>query len=436
MKRGFFLKINCILFLISSTLFYFAFTTENKQFKQLAFYENTEPKQEKEKISESKVNPGRLLANPFEKGSILSAIIHDSDKQQPSKLDVIESFGPSYGQQLASTSAMSVREVLSLLYSPAQIITGPDINDEWDPIDNEPFGATELGSPQSVETSHGPHTLSETDFYDWFSFQLTQGSEYVFESIGDSDTFGELFMEDGTTNVITDDDSGNSSNFEIEFTPESDGIYLLRVRAYTIGDQASYELTFKTRTPVIPPAPTAVYVNPIEGSTLEESDIMEIAGTFSGMPPALITITDILPADSEEFGVEGNALRITVQPGEGSLLFFSNAQPIEVPEKALVRASVWSSNPSAQVFVGLMDTDAEGNLTGAVLGMDQLLETQTLTKNWRIITAIHETQSGYVKPIVQVAGNVVSSEVYVDNIEVYLINKDAIYTGELLGAMK
>ncbi len=42
-----------------------------------------------------------------------------------------------------------------------------------------------------------------------------------------------------------------------------------------------------------------------------------------------------------------------------------------------------------------MDTDSAGNLTGAVLGMDQLLESSTLNKTWRVISAIHESQSGW-----------------------------------------
>ena len=83
---------------------------------------------------------------------------------------------------------------------------------------------------------------------------------------------------------------------------------------------------------------------------------------------------------------------------------FSQAGALAVPGKALVRATAWTSNPAAQVFVGVIDTDANGNLVGTDLGMNQLTSTPALTKTWRIITALHESQTGYVRPFVQVAG--------------------------------
>ncbi len=212
-------------------------------------------------------------------------------------------------------------------------------------------------------------------------------------------------------------------------------------------------ITPPTNTPVIPPTntPTApagptptlpagtiqpLYRNSLEGADLTSNDALEIAGTFSGLTPASWLVTDVVPAGGESLGVQGNTLRITVQPGSGSLYLFSNAQPQAVPGKALVRITAWTSNPAAQVFAGIIDTDAAGNLVGTDLGMNQLTSTPVLTKSWRVVTALHESQTGYVKPFVQVAGGAAGSEVYIDNIEVYHLQPGLCYPAELLGVTR
>lgn len=94
---------------------------------------------------------------------------------------------------------------------------------------------------------------------------------------------------------------------------------------------------------------------------------------------------------------------------------------------------VWVSNPSAQVFVGVIDTDGDGNLS-TDLGLDQLLTTATLNNKWRIISALHEPQSGFIIPVVQVVGNLMASEVYVDNIQLYVLQKGTWLSTDFLGA--
>ncbi len=120
MEKGFFLKVNSILFLVSFSLFYIAFTADNKISNQFALHTHSNPKTEQEE----KINPARLLANPFPDQSIQFNVRDGSVQNAISKQQVIDAYSSSYGQQFASTGNRSVQEVLNLYYYPAQIISG------------------------------------------------------------------------------------------------------------------------------------------------------------------------------------------------------------------------------------------------------------------------------------------------------------------------
>ena len=128
-----------------------------------------------------------------------------------------------------------------------QIVWTPTISpgDAYDPGDDTPGGGTVL-VPSDILATHGGHTLSATDKYDFFKVNLSAGYKYVFETTGSMDTYGDLF--DSTTlanSVACDDDSGDSRNFKLEYAPESSGTYYLRVRAYTLGTAGSYSLAYR-----------------------------------------------------------------------------------------------------------------------------------------------------------------------------------------------
>ncbi len=178
--------------------------------------------------------------------------------------------------------------------------------------------------------------------------------------------------------------------------------------------------------------PVASFTNTFDASDLVGNEIMEFPGTFSGLDPALTSIADVIPGGGEEFGVAGNAIRVSAQPGEGTLLLIGNT-PIPAPNKAVIRAAVYTSTPSAQVFIAIIDVDQNGNLS-TDLGLDQLLTTKTLHNRWGFVSAIHESQTGFVKPVVQVVGNITSCDVYVDNVEVFVLERDKLYPGRLFGA--
>ena len=125
---------------------------------------------------------------------------------------------------------------------------GSSTGDEWDPGDNGGSGATELATPTSLEQSHGPHTLSSSDSYDWFKVYLNAGVTYNLNTVGGTgDLYGELYSDpSGNNRVAFDDDSGGAGGpFIIAYTNTSSAWYYLRVRTYTTGQSASYTLKYR-----------------------------------------------------------------------------------------------------------------------------------------------------------------------------------------------
>ncbi len=118
--------------------------------------------------------------------------------------------------------------------------------DSWDPQDDTGSGATQLNTPAASEQYHGPHTLSDTDYYDWFKVYLTAGYAYNFNSTGGSgDNYGELFSDSsGNNQVASNDDGGGGGQFAFNYTPSSSGYYYLRVRACSVGDVCSFTLKY------------------------------------------------------------------------------------------------------------------------------------------------------------------------------------------------
>ena len=112
--------------------------------------------------------------------------------------------------------------------------------DTWDPTDDTGSGGTIL-TPSDTEQSHGRHSLTSCDQYDWYQIDMTAGNTYYFRSTcdfpaqsgGHGDTYGELFSDSGGTDkVAEDDDSGGNWQFSFSYTPTTDGTYYLRVTTY------------------------------------------------------------------------------------------------------------------------------------------------------------------------------------------------------------
>ncbi|MBI4557722.1 MAG: proprotein convertase P-domain-containing protein [Candidatus Hydrogenedentes bacterium] len=127
--------------------------------------------------------------------------------------------------------------------SPAEVtVTQDPGSDEWDPDDDYGSGSARL-LPGTTPQTHGPHTLSITDFADGFQVRLTQGVSYNFSSIN---TFGNTYAELRTESYAlraADDDSGEGLGFNLNYTPTETAYYYLYVRAY---GSAGYTLRYST----------------------------------------------------------------------------------------------------------------------------------------------------------------------------------------------
>ncbi len=70
---------------------------------------------------------------------------------------------------------------------------------------------------------------------DWFRFYGESGKIYFFWSTGSTNTGIGLYQDNGTTQIDTDDDSGDGNNFFLQFEPATSAYYKLVVSGYAAG---------------------------------------------------------------------------------------------------------------------------------------------------------------------------------------------------------
>ena len=102
---------------------------------------------------------------------------------------------------------------------------------EWLPDSFEPDNSTTqfnflMLTPDPQSQSHSIH--SNTD-QDWYKFSARRGKTYTFYSSGSLDTAGILYQEDGSTQLMIDDDGAGFPNFRIQFTAGVDEVLYLKV---------------------------------------------------------------------------------------------------------------------------------------------------------------------------------------------------------------
>ncbi|MFB3788675.1 MAG: hypothetical protein ACE15F_20140 [bacterium] len=173
--------------------------------------------------------------------------------------------------------------------------------------------------------------------------------------------------------------------------------------------------------PVVEAGP--VYQNGFINNDLPANEVVEFPGTFAGLQPASTSVTSVIPDAAPGQGGEGNAVRISVSPGQGTLLVLGTGAPAAADGLVLVRVDVWASNDGANLFLGLIDTNNAGDLGagGGSLGLEQHMTSTLYNGQWGILRAFHQSTTGYVRPIIQVVGGASPCDVYIDNIAVYNI---------------
>ncbi len=119
--------------------------------------------------------------------------------------------------------------------------------DDWDPNDDIVSNATALNNPQTTEQTHGLHTLSGVDSYDWFKVYLAKNVRYNLNTVGGSgDTYGELYSDSaGKKRVAYNDNGGGNLQFSLTYKPSKAGWYYLRIRSFVKGGNCSYALNYR-----------------------------------------------------------------------------------------------------------------------------------------------------------------------------------------------
>jgi|GEM_PF-6495446 hypothetical protein len=201
----------------------------------------------------------------------------------------------------------------------------PPPGDEWDPTDDIREGGTRLNSPTVAEQTHGPHTLSPTDRFDWFQITITEAALYEFWSSGDADTYAELFDADGSEPLTFDNNGEAGNNFLISFEPTTPGKYFLRVQLYQ-GSEAVYTLHFRQ----VRSAPTPIRDrwDPADDNHADATPlgIPTLAEQTSGVHTLSISDTDdwyrftLLPGDPYQFRTSGNSDTYGVLYGPDGLM--------------------------------------------------------------------------------------------------------------------
>ncbi len=116
--------------------------------------------------------------------------------------------------------------------------------DEWDPRDDTPYGATNLGVIPYDGIEHPDHTLNPSDTEDFFRFTLRGGYSYGIYSMGyyNADLTGYMIDEEGQE--YWDEESGFNSNFAFIISPKENTSkeFTLRVMRQTDAGDYKYDL--------------------------------------------------------------------------------------------------------------------------------------------------------------------------------------------------
>ena len=95
--------------------------------------------------------------------------------------------------------------------------------------------------PTIIEGEQKTVEITELQKNGYFYFTPETDGTYIFYSISDSDTFGYLLNSEGTT-LKSDDESGDGSNFEIEYALTGGETYILKCKYYSSSRTGSFDV--------------------------------------------------------------------------------------------------------------------------------------------------------------------------------------------------
>jgi Ser-Thr-rich glycosyl-phosphatidyl-inositol-anchored membrane family/Bacterial pre-peptidase C-terminal domain len=106
----------------------------------------------------------------------------------------------------------------------------------------EPDSTYALARPIVAGAPAQSHTLTSND-RDWFSFAATAGTTYTIETFGSSDTYMNLFSNNGANLISSnDDESGTNTNAKITWTCTVSGTYYFEITG-SYGATGSYTVS-------------------------------------------------------------------------------------------------------------------------------------------------------------------------------------------------
>ncbi|MBN2326416.1 MAG: SUMF1/EgtB/PvdO family nonheme iron enzyme [Candidatus Omnitrophica bacterium] len=163
------------------------------------------------------------------------------------------------------------------------------------------------------------------------------------------------------------------------------------------------------------------------GSTVEENGIDIQGPGFNSMPQADVTFGDIPVDNSFEGATDGRGVIIQAQPGEGAMIF---AARILKSQSALIRCSIRTDSSFASVYLASIDQGA--NLfVSTITPMNGVF----FENRYRRLSDffVPPSETGF-QPLIQIL-NTSETEpltVYIDNFEIYLLQKGQFYNEEFL----
>ncbi len=116
--------------------------------------------------------------------------------------------------------------------------------DSYEP-DNTASAAKSISITQSAQVQ--THTLNLPTDQDWYQFIGYAGNTYSFSSTGYTNTKVYLYMQDGVTQLASNDDHGTDINFLLEYTPSITATYKLKVVCHSSGSFGYYDMHYLFR---------------------------------------------------------------------------------------------------------------------------------------------------------------------------------------------
>lgn len=170
----------------------------------------------------------------------------------------------------------------------------------------------------------------------------------------------------------------------------------------------------------------AVIVNPDLDfmETFDEPDLVTmdiIEGTYANLNHGLVEMVNMNPGSN--VNENGNMLRFQNESKQGSTaLLYKQNNPLQSSYPVLMKAQVWTDNPNVQIAIGCVDANENGEINDDAIGLQRYQNSSMVVGQWKTISALHHTQSGYFVPFLQATGNGALSHVYFDNVEVFVLH--------------